>query len=201
MAQRFIRTDASPETIRALWDQLHTMNDALTSAQATIKAQSATLASQTALLSTHASKITQALAASGKFTGTSSSGTGGTGGSGGGTGPIVPNHLDIVQAVLGIMPLTGASPNADIFAFAQEVVWRIFNLGTDPPGMLVGLLYQAAGDGVYTCAGTPYATFRICYDNGANIKILTGSYTAQWTPEAPIPIADWRAPVDPASPC
>ena len=199
MAQRFIRTDASPETLRAIWDSIHTMNDALTTAQATIKSQSATLASQSALLTTHSNKITQALTAAGKFTGTGN--FAGVPPGGGGIGPEVPNHLDIVQSVLGSMPLDATSPPADLFAFIQQVVWQISLLGTDPPGMLVGLLHQAGGDGVYTCAGTTYACFRLCYDNGANIKVLTGNFTAQWFPEAPIVIADWRPPKDPASPC
>lgn len=113
----------------------------------------------------------------------------------------VPNHLDIVQSVLASMPLDGSSTNEQIFRFAQMVVWQIFQLGTDPPTINVGLLHQASGDGVFTCAGVPYATFRICYDNGANIKILTGSFTAQWTQEANVPLDEYRPPTDPSSPC
>lgn len=117
--------------------------------------------------------------------------------------PAPPDHTGVVQAVLAAQspPLDEFSSNEQIFRFAQQVVWEIFQLGTDPPDMHVGLLHQAAGDGVFTCAGVPYATFRICYDTGANIKILTGSFTAQWTQEANVPLDEYRPPTDPSSPC
>lgn len=117
--------------------------------------------------------------------------------------PAPENHDALVATVLAaqVPPLDGTSTNEQIFRFAQQVVWEISLLGPDANGSNVGLLHQDSGDGVFTCAGIPYATFRICYDNGANIKILTGSFTAQWTQEGDIPISEWRPPTAPGSPC
>lgn len=43
MAKRFYRTDPSPDTLRAIWDRLHDLNDQLTSAQGTITKQADTI--------------------------------------------------------------------------------------------------------------------------------------------------------------
>lgn len=171
---------------------------------AQLEAQDATLAALPAPLTL--SEIQQALSPSGDYplptAGLLNTTPAPTGGGGSPQTPVtVPDHLDIVQSVLASMPLDASSTNEQIFRFAQMVVWQIFNLGTDPPPLEVGLLHQAAGDGVFTCAGVPYATFRICYNNGANIKILTGSYTAQWTQEANVPLDEYRPPTDPSGPC
>lgn len=125
--------------------------------------------------------------------------SGGGGGGGGNLAPA-PNHADIVNAVWAELGINPSSTDFELFKFAQTVVWRI-SLVQAPEDPQAGLLSQRGGDGVYNCAGTTYACFRFCYANGANIKILTGSYTAQWTQEANVPPADWRAPTDPATVC
>jgi hypothetical protein len=132
------------------------------------------------------------------------SGTGAGGGTGGGTpaAPTVdaPNYSSIVGDVWASLGINSGSSPFELFKFAQTVVWQI--AAAQPPGeTAVGLLHQDAGDGVFTCDGQTYACFRICFDNGANIKILTGSFTAQWTQEADVPLTDWRAPTNPATSC
>ena len=113
----------------------------------------------------------------------------------------IPNHLATVQAVFAATPVDGTSTPEQLFRFAQMVAWQIMLLGTDPPPLAVGLLMQASGDGTFTCAGVTYASFRICYNNGGNIKILTGSFQPQWTQESDVPLTDYHVPTDPAGPC
>lgn len=129
--------------------------------------------------------------------GTSSSSS--SGGGGGGMSPA-PNHFAIVQAVWTQLGINPSSTPLELFKFAQTVVWDIAQIQA-PSDPKAGLLMQAGGDGTYTCNGTTFACFRFCYDNGANIKILTGSYTAQWSQETDVPTADWSAPTDPATVC
>jgi hypothetical protein len=135
-------------------------------------------------------------------------GGGGTGGGGGGGGTTVaPNYSSIVNQTFGDLGLTDASvgdPHA-LFKFAQTCVWRISQ--AQPAGeTLVGLLTQGGGDGTFTCNGVTYACYRLCFDNGANVKILAGGYTGSplrpdWTQQADIPVTDWHAPTDPATEC
>lgn len=114
----------------------------------------------------------------------------------------VPNHLDIVQAAYATLGgLNDTSTPEQLFRFAQLCAWNIQLANLDPPTIHVGLLMQGGGDGIFTCAGTSYACFRICYDNGANIKILTGSFQPQWTQEADVPLTDYHVPTDPAGAC
>lgn len=128
--------------------------------------------------------------------------------------PAVPNvdpptdQSGIVEAARVSLGISATSTPFELFKFAQTVVWNINALGPDPVAGDVGLLHQDAGDGVYFCVdmADTLACFRICYLVsgalvGANIKILTGSYTTQWTQEADIPAADWVAPTDPAVAC
>lgn len=130
-------------------------------------------------------------------------------GGGSGSTPAPPtaaaptNHVDIVEAARVSLGINAGSTNAQLFKFAQTVAWNIAALGADPAAGNVGLLHQDSGDGVFYCVdmNDTLACFRICYDNGANIKILTGSYTSQWTQEADVPVTDWRAPTNPASVC
>lgn len=112
-----------------------------------------------------------------------------------------PNHLDIAQAALATLGINASSTPEELFRYAQLVAWNVQALGTDPPGWNVGLLMQGSGSGVFNCAGINYASFRICYSNGANIKILTGSFVAEWLQEANIPLSDYHVPTDPASAC
>lgn len=136
---------------------------------------------------------------------------GSAGAAGGGTGtdpsaPTAPAPSDqsgIVEAARVALGINAGSTPFELFKFAQTVVWNISLLGPDPVAGNVGLLHQDAGDGVFYCVdmNDTLACFRICYDNGANIKILTGSYTTQWTQESDVPVTDWVAPTDPTVAC
>lgn len=190
------------QTTRLLWDRVHDLEERLKAAQGTIT----TLVGAT---NTHDTAITKASRAASRalaVTQSNASGDGGSGGDGGGSGggsgsaAAPTSQLAIVQSVLTAQGWTATPNNQQLFAFIVEVVWQISALGTDAAAGSVGLLGQAAGDGVYTYLGVPYATFRLCYSNGANIKVLTGSYTAQWSQEADVPTTDWRAPVIPGGP-
>lgn len=132
--------------------------------------------------------------------GAAASAGGGTGGAPSPGEATAPNYEAVVTDVWGSLGVTSASTPFQLFKFVQNVVWRISSM--QPAGeTLVGLLTQTGGDGVYTCNGVTYACFRLCFDNGANIKILTGSFQPQWTQEANIDVADWHAPTDPAVDC
>ena len=116
----------------------------------------------------------------------------------------VPNHLDIAQAAHDSLGISPTSTVEEIFRYAQLTAWNISMLGTDPPSIHVGLLAQPTGDAIFTCAGTSYAAYRICYDNGANIKLLTSpehGAQAEWFQEANVDIPAWRPPTDPSGPC
>lgn len=135
-------------------------------------------------------------------------GAAGRAGGGTGTNPNAPqakapvDQSAIVESVRVSLGISASSTPHELFKFVQTVVWEISLLGPDPnSGALVGLLMQEGGDGVFTCDGVTYACFRLLYDNGANIKILTGSYTTQWTQEADVAVTDWHAPTDPAISC
>lgn len=124
----------------------------------------------------------------------------GGGGGGGGGKAFAPNHADIANAVWAELGINPGSTDQQLFKYAQTVVWRIAQI-QDPTDPMAGLLMQAGGDGTYNCGGQLFAVFRFCYNNGANIKILTGSYTAQWSQESDVPLTDWHAPTDPATVC
>ena len=137
-------------------------------------------------------------------------GSAGLAGGGTGTDPDVPtvpaptNQLGIVEAARVALGINAGSTPFELFKFAQTVVWNISLLGPDPVAGLVGMAQQDIGDGIYLCTDIgprPVACFRIMYDNGANIKILTGTYTSQWTQEGDIAVANWTAPTDPAVAC
>lgn len=121
-----------------------------------------------------------------------------------GTAPAPTDQSGIVESVRVSLGISASSTPFELFKFAQTVVWQIAALGIDPVAGNVGLLMQDSGDGTYLCPAMGpqvVACFRLCYDNGANIKILTGSYTTQWTQEADIALSQWHAPTDPGSVC
>lgn len=212
------------ETTRLLWDKYHDLNDTLTAKIAAIDVLTEGYASLTTAITSIGQQVVRigparniddsnpatnaafgpSLGGSspGAGTGGGGGGTGGGGGGGGGGGTDAPDYSGLVQAAWAQTGINASSTDAQLFDFARLAVWSIAAAQVQHPlEPLVGLLTQGGGDGTYNCGGTIYACFRLCFNNGANIKILTGSYTPQWSQESDIDPVDWHQPIDPVAVC
>jgi hypothetical protein len=203
------------QALREIWNQVHNLGTTQSTHAADIAAAQSTIATLRSQLTAAqqqlvrigpAQYVDKASPNTSMYFGVNAgnSGVGGTGSNvspGGGGGTPAPNYANVVQAAwAAVGGLSSSSTSADWFLFIRTAVWNISALqpANEP---LVGLLTQAGGDGTYNCGGTVYACFRLCFNNGANIKVLTGSFQPEWVQEADIPIPAWHAPIDPTAAC
>ena len=118
----------------------------------------------------------------------------------------IPNHLPEVQATYAAFPIGPASTDEELFRFCQRVAQAILAAGTDPPGLLCGLLLKASGSNIFTCNGVSYSLQRVCYPNGHVFDIIIGAgvggtRTPQWADNFLTDPASYAAATDPTAPC
>lgn len=125
MGGRFIRTDAGPANIRAIWDMLHDLKDNLTAARATIATQADTITSLQSQLTEVGRRSSYALMAA---TATSSV-------TGSGTSPAAPAVSDGGAGDLGCSQANGTGHVSD--AASLETFGKICcGVGQEYPTLL-----------------------------------------------------------------
>lgn len=212
---RFINTDASPENILRLWQQIHTHDDLITSQKETIRSQAALISSLQSSMSAVEKKAQQALITAGTPQAVAGVDTNLPSGTGGGTPTPDPpfefnddigDQLAVVQAQAVLTPLSSSSTIEEIFAFTRAVAWTLSaSTFHDPNGNVVcGLLEKSAGDNIFQCSGLWYSISRVCFSNGHIFKILGdagpgGANSPSWQDNGGP--GDYLVAVDPAAAC
>lgn len=197
VGRRYFNLDPTPQNLRALWDKLYQIEEAVTAANTTIRSQAETIASlQTNLTRT---QRTAKAALSGSIR---------LGAAGGGGTPIpidtmpIPNHLVDVQAIW-----TAAQPTVNTlewgFARTRELAWQFRNEIVEGVPFAMGLLLSG-GANLYTCNGITYKVGRVIYPNGHVFKILTdipGTMNPSWQDDSFVDPQRYSPATDPSVAC
>lgn len=179
---------ASPQNIRAIWDQIRGLRTDLAAAQATITAQQSTIAEQAATIVSQQQQIQQALITAGKATAAATTNNSTGDGGGGGSTDSHPNHYStVVDAKAELVALgEDLSGSCGAFKITRKVAQMLAPSEPDS-----GLLDKPTGN---NCMG--YAVDIICYNDGIIYDILGdagGANDPQWNFGGSVDPSRWRA--------
>lgn len=192
---RFYNLEPTADNFRALWDRVHTLDEALTAQNAIIRGQNTTISQLQA-------SVQQAM----KTAKTALQGIPLPAPTGGGGTPVehleIPNHLADVQAIWNAAQPTVPSLEWG-FKRTQELAWQFRNEIVQGVPFAMGLLLSG-GSNLYTCGGITYKVGRVIYPDGHIFKILTDIPTTMdpsWQDDGFVDPSQYSVATDPSLAC
>lgn len=193
MAKRYYDTAASPQNLRAIWDQLQGLQEDLAGAQALITAQQTTIDDLNSQVAQANRQAQTALITAGKVTSSTSQvnpPSPSPSPAPSPSGDTHPNHYDLVVQAKADLITDGVSLVGPCGAF--EIVKRAAQY-IAPSDPAVGLLDKPTGN---NCLG--YAVDIICYNDGIIYDILIdagGANTPAWSFSGAVDPSRYRPPL------